>query len=93
MVFADEHFARVKAAASILTTESRKEDGCHHYQFSSDIVTENTLCFYEEWDSFDALNLHRRSEHNRQFKALVEEVGLISRDVKRYEIDRSNILE
>lgn len=85
-------FEQAKSAARTLVDESRKEAGCSLYLFSEDINAVNTLCFYEEWAGPEALDAHRKAPHTLKFKEALEELAMLSRVVKRYKIDSSNVL-
>lgn len=42
---------------------TRLEAGCIRYRFYQDIEDPNAFSFVEEWESWDALNDHFRSDH------------------------------
>ena len=68
-----------------LVEKSRKEDGCISYYLFRDIENKSILTMIEEWESQDALNKHRETEH---FKRLVPLIGMLreSKELNIYEL-------
>lgn len=87
MAFTKQTFAQAREAASRLTVGSRKERGCLVYRFSEDISDVCVLNFYEEWESLEALEAHKATPHNLEFKQVLERLSPTSRRVKTYHVD------
>ncbi|WP_372572859.1 putative quinol monooxygenase [Ruegeria jejuensis] len=74
-----------KAAVQKMVAETLKEDGCRIYEFSQVIGSETRFRVYEEWDSLSALQAHFETPHMAEFRATLGSVGVISRDISRFE--------
>ena len=46
-----------------LIEKSRKEKGCRFYDLMQSSKDPSTLCFIEEWESYEALDLHTKTPH------------------------------
>lgn len=46
-----------------LAKESRKENGCIAYNLCRDINDSSILTMIEDWESIEALDQHRKTEH------------------------------
>lgn len=69
----EELLRRVKEG---LFGPTRAERGCIRYRFYQDVEDPNAFSFVEEWESWEALNEHFRSEHVGRFLEAVG--GLVS---------------
>lgn len=76
---------RARAAALEMMQETRKEAGCHVYEFSHVIGTGGTFRVYEEWEDLPALQAHFEAPHMAVFRAALGDIGVLSRDVSRFE--------
>ena len=77
----------VHAAATVMMTESNKEDGCLHYRFYADVEHRHIMHVYEEWASDAHLVAHAASAHMAAYRKELSEIGgVISRDVKKTEV-------
>lgn len=47
----------------VLITETRKEEGCISYELFQDINSENIFFLIEEWESKEALEDHKLTDH------------------------------
>ena len=72
------------AAAIKVAEATRREDGCRSYSFYRDLENENVFRVFEEWESEEALKLHFETPHMAEFRRVLGDVGIVSRDVKRY---------
>ena len=54
---------KFKELAKDLISETRKENGCISYNLNQDIKNQDILTFIEEWESEEALQLHRNTLH------------------------------
>lgn len=68
----------------IMTVETRKEKGCLHYAFSTDLATPNRFQLSELWDSAASLETHFQSAHMATFRAGLAQLRIQQRAVKRY---------
>ncbi|HBC32268.1 MAG TPA: antibiotic biosynthesis monooxygenase [Clostridiales bacterium] len=76
-VVAKGYFYEGKAEEAIklyeeLVEKTRKEDGCISYSLFRDIEDDSILTMIEEWESKDALDKHKKTEH---FTRLVPIIG------------------
>lgn len=55
-----------------LVSKSQKEEGCISYNLFRDVNDQSILTMIEEWESPEALEVHRKTEH---FTRLVPMVG------------------
>ena len=78
---APEGVAKAVEAAKAMVVETRKEAGCHVYEFSQVLGTESRFRAYEEWESDDALTAHSKTTHMATFRAALGEVGVVSSDI------------
>lgn len=65
--FAPEDRAEAVATVALLTVESRREPGCIHYiphQIQDD---PDTILIYEQYESPEALEAHRASQHFNKY--------------------------
>ncbi|MFL0245968.1 putative quinol monooxygenase [Candidatus Clostridium stratigraminis] len=65
----------VKALYEQLVEASRKEEGCIKYELYQDESDPRVLAVIEEWESKDALNKHKKSEH---YTTLVPMIGKLT---------------
>ena len=77
--------ASMKTAATVMGRASRAEDGCHVYAFWQDLEQPNLFRVYEEWESADALKAHGETEHMAAFRKSLGEIGVLSRNIARFE--------
>lgn len=55
-----------------LVSKTQKEDGCISYNLFRDVDDKSILTMIEEWESLEALEAHKKTEH---FTRLVPMVG------------------
>ena len=72
---------------------TRAEPGVIKYRFYQDTEDPNAFSFVEEWESWDALNEHFRSEHVGAFLAGLEDLIAEPPDSAFYEVARTRGLE
>lgn len=76
-----------------LIAESRQEVGCLSFGCYEDVSARGTFLILQEWESWDALNLHESSAHLAHFKVQVRPM-IASRDAARvYTISGQSGLE
>ncbi len=67
-----------------MVEDVRREDGCHTYVVSADLVDPLTLYIFEEWDDIDALQAHQGSEHFAAHRS--RSAGhLVAAEISQYE--------
>jgi quinol monooxygenase YgiN len=72
---------------------TRQEPGCIRYRFYQDVENENAFSFVEEWESWEALNGHFRSEHVGRFLAGLGDLLAEPPEGGFHEVARSRGLE
>lgn len=85
---ASESLDNALDAARSMAAATREEAGCISYAFYTDIENPTRVRIFEEWESDEALAAHFRSPHMAVFRAALADVGVRSRDVKRYEVSQ-----
>ncbi len=73
-------------AAKAVMAETLKEDGCHAYCFTPDIVDPAVVHIFEKWESEAHLAPHMKADHIRTFGRALKELKLNGRDFTIYEI-------
>ncbi|MCA0871309.1 antibiotic biosynthesis monooxygenase [Seohaeicola saemankumensis] len=76
-----DNVAAAQTAATAMMEETHREEGCIVYEFSQVIGAPNRFRVYEEWRDGPCLKAHSESAHMQVFRAALEEVGVVSRDV------------
>ena len=73
-------------AAKAVMAETVKEEGCHTYVFSLDIVDPGVVHILEKWDSEDNLKPHLRTDHIRTFGRALKELKVSGTKLMMYEV-------
>ena len=79
-------------AASVMIAETLKEDGCIRYAYAQDVLDPSIMHVSEAWRDLDALTAHSKVDHMKAWAAAVGEVGVIKRDLKRYDTDEGTAI-
>jgi quinol monooxygenase YgiN len=66
----DRRADAIKAALA-LASASRKEPGCHAYEFSVTLEDENIIRLFEAWESREALTAHFGMPHMAAFNKAI----------------------
>jgi quinol monooxygenase YgiN len=64
---------------------SRAEAGCRCYSYGVDVEDPTVIRVYEEWDSRAHLEAHLKTEHFKDWRRRVAEVGIVRRDITAWE--------
>ncbi len=64
----------------------RHEPGCQEYLFTVNAEVPGELRLFEVWDDEASLQVHFTTQHMAQWLEDVTELGVIDRDVTRYEV-------
>ncbi len=80
--------AAVLAAMDKCVAETVKEPGCATYRFYTDPEDENVYRVFEEWSSPQTLGAHAKSAHLGEYRETLASLGLVSRDIKMYHVDK-----
>lgn len=81
-----EQVADYLGAARPVIEATRQESGCRLYAFSRDSLQDNVVWIAEEWESEAALQAHLETAHVKRFRAFLQDVRFISRDVRKYSV-------
>jgi quinol monooxygenase YgiN len=92
IVVAPEDVDAAIAAVKDMVAETVREDGCHVYEFSRVIGSENVFRVYEEWADLTALEAHFRTTHMAVFRERLAGLTILSRAISRYEAGRREAL-
>ncbi len=71
---------------------SRKEAGCLDYSYGRDVLEPDTIIVLEYWESMEALDAHFAQPHLTEWRAALQKAGLVSRDIRAFEISRERIV-
>ena len=72
--------------------KSRAEDGCLDYTFARDLSNPQVLVLFERWRDAAALAAHGKSEHMRDFQAVMAANPPAAREIRMYETDEGKPL-
>lgn len=78
---------KLLSAAATMIEATRKEDGCIRYAYAQDVLDPSIMHVSEAWRDLDALIAHGQTAHMKVWSAAVAEVGVIERNLRRYETD------
>lgn len=81
------------AAAAGAIAGTRAEPGCQLYAFAVDVQIANVVWISEQWQSEAALNQHLQSPHITTFLRQVADIGLLSLDVRKYQVSAVGSIE
>ena len=79
-------------AATVMAVATREEPGCRAYAFYQDIERPGAFRVFEEWDDRAALKAHFETAHMAEFRAKLGSIGVLSRDVKIYDVSGTETL-
>ncbi|GAA4644205.1 hypothetical protein GCM10023115_21650 [Pontixanthobacter gangjinensis] len=79
-------------AAAVMIAETLKEEGCIRYAYAQDILDPSIMHVSEAWRDLDALIAHSTAKHMKVWSAAVSEVGVLERDLKRYDTDEGTTI-
>ncbi len=77
VVFTLKEESREEALAAMRTVREAtlQEKGCLVYRFATSFESPNVIDLFEEWESQEALDAHKVSQHLADFGTVVERVG------------------
>ncbi|XDA99552.1 antibiotic biosynthesis monooxygenase [Sulfitobacter sp. LCG007] len=79
-----ERVDAMKDAAATMARATREEEGCFDYAFWQDVETPTRFRVYEEWRDIDCLKAHGATRHMANWRAALDGIGVVSRDIKRF---------
>ena len=85
---ADKHDEAIQLALW-MAAETRREDGCLHYHFYSDLANPNRFFVYEEWRDLAALQAHFQTEHMSTFNGQLPDLLAGKPTIMRHEVSAS----
>ena len=88
----EDDIDKAVAAASAMAHATRAEDGCITYAFYQDIEKPGRFRVYEEWRDQAALEAHFKAPHMAEFRAALQAIRVLGRDVTNYKVDESTKL-
>ncbi len=65
---------------------SRAEPGCISYEYFSDVNDPDRVVFVEEWESYEALQLHFATPHFVGFAGQFEAILTQAPDIRIYDV-------
>ena len=88
---ADSWEAYLAAAAEIVPI-TRREQGCVHYAFATDLLQPHVVWISEQWASEADLMAHLSAPHISDFLAKTAEMQLLETDIKKYVVSEVGAL-
>ena len=85
-------FERVVPHMEPVLRETRREPGCRTYTFARDVLEPDVIRVFEIWESREALEAHGASAHVRARRAALQDIGVVSRDLRTWETDEGRPL-
>jgi quinol monooxygenase YgiN len=82
---APDRMEALRPHAEAVIAKTRQEPGCITYSFAEDLVEQGLVRIFELWRSRDDLDAHGRAPHMSEWRAALAEIGVLSRDLQRYE--------
>jgi len=76
---------KVRDAMKTMVTETLKEEGCVTYNLCEDIHQAGVIRISEEWETNEHLDAHMETAHMKDWRAVLAEVGVLSRAVNVYD--------
>ncbi len=83
---------RIRVAALTMMAETRKEEGCLLYVYSTELENPNTIRIAERWANMEALQVHGKSAHMADFNKAMAAVTLQGARVKAYPAEPGSTL-
>lgn len=77
---------RALAIAAAVQIQSRLEEGCLYYNFSTDIEAPQKLTIVECWRSDEAHAIHVGTSHLKVFLDNMKAVGILSLDASKFHV-------
>ncbi|MFN0027978.1 MAG: putative quinol monooxygenase [Acidimicrobiales bacterium] len=73
-------------AAKAVMAETLKEDGCHAYCFTPDVLDPAVVHLFERWESEGHLGPHMKTEHIKTFGRALKPLKVNGRNITVYEV-------
>lgn len=83
---------KVRDAAMKMMEETRKEEGCLLYIYSTELANPNTIRIAERWESMEALQAHGKTPHMEEFNKAMAGATTQGASVKAYTADEAATL-
>ena len=80
--------SEARAAAVVMMEATRKEEGCHAYNFSADLEDDGVFHVFEQWESQQALDAHFATPHMADFQKAMPGFGIQEMSIKKYEVSK-----
>ena len=92
MSFAAGSADAVQDAMRKVTAATVQETGCISYRFYPDMDNPDHYRVFEEWESMDALKAHGASDHIADYRATLQSIGVLTREITVYHVEKSTNL-
>lgn len=79
--------------AETLVEESNREDGMIEYRATTDVLEENTIRFFEQYEDEAAFESHTQTEHFGEFAAALPDLLAGEPEVMRFDVEEATELE
>lgn len=77
----DGALEKLRPAMKAMMKTCREEPGCLDYSYGPDLGDPNAFLVLEKWESWEALDAHLERPHLKAWRAALNNVGLVSREL------------
>ena len=81
----DAHRTPAAGTPSRTLEATRKEKGCILYAFAEDVIDPGLIRIVERWEDWASLEAHGKAPHMDDWRAALEDVEIIDREVIAHE--------
>ena len=85
-------FEQARPHMERVITETRREAGCRTYTFARDVLEPDTIRIFEIWESREALDAHGAAPHMHVWRAALQEIGVVARELQTWDTDEGQPL-
>lgn len=89
---APEKIAGIRKPLQTMIAATRQEAGCLLYAFAEDVSEPGVLRIVERWENWETLAAHGAAPHMATWRAALEGIEIVSREVIAYEAGKTKPL-
>ncbi len=82
----------IRDAALTMMADTRKEEGCLLYVYSTELENPDTIRIAERWENMEALQAHGKTPHMTAFNKAMAGVTILGASVKAYPAEQGSTL-
>lgn len=76
----------LRAAMEAQLSASRAEAGCIEYAYAVDVSEPGLIRVFEQWESWEALEVHFQQPHMKPWRAALQAAGIAERNLNAWEV-------